>query len=98
MAALRAAILSLGFAFVLTQSTAAIKPSLGLVFNSQKCCHTFVNCKPNSVRVLKTNNGYAIVCFGITYDYLKVKKLLLQLAHREYFQFLTYHHAAQATA
>jgi hypothetical protein len=33
MAALRAAILSLGFAFVLTQSTAAIKPLLDLVFN-----------------------------------------------------------------
>ena len=43
MAALHAAILSLGFVFVLTQSTAAIKPSLGLVFNSQKCCHTSVN-------------------------------------------------------
>jgi hypothetical protein len=39
MAALRAAIPVLGFAFVLAQSTAAIKSLLGLVFNSQKCCH-----------------------------------------------------------
>jgi hypothetical protein len=39
MAARSAAIPFLGFAFVLAQSTAAIKSLLGLVFNSQKCCH-----------------------------------------------------------
>ena len=43
MAARSAAILFLGFDFVLTQSTVAIKPLLGLVFNSRECCNTLVN-------------------------------------------------------
>jgi hypothetical protein len=39
MAALRAAILFLGF----MSSYTAIKPLMGLIFNSQKCLHAFVN-------------------------------------------------------
>jgi hypothetical protein len=34
--------------------------------NSRKCANTFVNQKPNPVRVLNAQNGVAILCFGIT--------------------------------
>jgi len=36
--------------------------------NSRKCGNTFVDYKPNPVRVFKTQNGYAILCFGIKYE------------------------------
>jgi|NOAtaT_7_FD_contig_123_20721_length_3200_multi_10_in_0_out_2_2 hypothetical protein len=33
--------------------------------NSQKCGHTSVNLKSNSVRVFKAKNGVAIFCFEV---------------------------------
>jgi hypothetical protein len=41
--------------------------SLHCYTNSQKCDNTSLNYKPSPVRVLKVQNGVAILCFDITF-------------------------------